>query len=545
MALTLVWIILLPGITTSHTYSKIGQSLTAIPTDIPTETIFVDLTMNKIHQITDSDFSTTTLIEKLKLINNHLDTISDNGLTPLTKLTLLYLSSNRFISMPMLEPVSATLKILKVDNNQITYLKADYFINFIGLTLLDLTRNLIHTLQENAFVGLSNLTKLLLGYNHITCVNRTLLDGMNALKYLDISLNQLAGFLSESCPFVANETTLTPTQLPKLDKLILVGNALTEVPDLRGAPMLYTILLMANQFTDVNLHHLAGLSNLYYMCFSENNMKHFPNLSAILDPNDNKLNIIYFRMNQVSVIDDDTFKNLIHLKRINLNTNRLQSLSFLSKHKAVLELISIVSNNLEDLNSMELGNGSWEKLIKIDAASNRITHISNILLDQLPALKILNLSYNRISIFPELSRIGLSLKDTFLFYNNISWVNVSSLVGLSKIVRLELHQNNLTTFPLSVFTQLSTIKDITLAKNQITYVEELSPDVMASSDLKVTLTDNPFNCDQMMVWIKMLNTSKLTVTLSPNPCASPPALISVPWASINAEDLGISKIVYI
>ncbi len=543
MAFLVVVIILLTSITTGYAYSKIGQSLTAIPSDIPAETISVNLTANSILQITDSDFIVTIFIEELDLTNNLLGTISNKSLTPLAQLKKLYMSGNRFTRMPPLEAVSVTIKELKLDKNQITSLKTNYFTNFINLTLLHLNENLILTLQENAFLGLSNLVKLRLDYNQLTCINRTLLDGMTMLEYLDISYNQLTGFLSESCPFVANETTLTPAQLPNLHSLNLKENILTEVPDLRGAHMLYYLRLDYNQLTDIRLDHLATLSKLRHFFINYNcNLNHFPNLSLIFNSNANSLNFISANNIGISVIDDGIFANLVHLQIININRNMLQSLSFLFMQKAVIKLINMSNNKLQNLNSMELATGSWEKLVKIYVRENKITHISNVLLDQFPALKTLELSNNRISVLPELTRIGASLEKANFNTNNISWVDVSSLNGLSNILHLNLNENILTTFPLSVFSQVSTIRGITLANNHITNVEELSPDVMASTDLEVTLTDNPFNCDQYMVWIKKLNSPKLTMTLSPKPCASPASLTNIPWAYITADDLGISKI---
>ncbi len=125
MAFTLVVIVLLTGINPGQTYSQRGQSLNAIPTDIPPETTSVDLTTNNIHQITDSDFSGTHVIEELILENNLIDIISDNAFSPLIKLKKLYVTNNRFTSMPPLQPLSSTLKELMLDKNQITSLNAN------------------------------------------------------------------------------------------------------------------------------------------------------------------------------------------------------------------------------------------------------------------------------------------------------------------------------------------------------------------------------------------------------------------------------------
>ncbi len=307
MAYTLLWAVLLSGIATSHGYTQIGKTLTAIPPDIPAETISVNLTANNIQNITDSDFNSTIFIEKLNLVNNLLDTISDNGLTPLTKLKILYISNNSLTLMPPLQPISVTIERLKLDKNQISSLKANYFSNFSNLILLHLNDNCIHTLQENAFIGLNNLVEFLLNKNHITCVKRTLFHEMNALQYFDISHNLLTGFLSESCPFVANEIALTPAQFPKLHTLILTYNSLTEVPDLRGAHMLDSIYFRHNKLTGVNLDHLEGLSNLFKIDFSKNNIKHIPNFSSIFDLNNNRLSWIQIDFNGISVINKEIF----------------------------------------------------------------------------------------------------------------------------------------------------------------------------------------------------------------------------------------------
>jgi hypothetical protein len=96
------------------------------------------------------------------------------SLSELTNLETLDLSFNQITSVSMLTAslprqfMNTTLKVLGLGCNQLCSLDAHAFDQLSALTILDLTRNDIKTIERGAFSGLRNLQELLLNQNKLS-----------------------------------------------------------------------------------------------------------------------------------------------------------------------------------------------------------------------------------------------------------------------------------------------------------------------------------------------------------------------------------------
>ena len=88
-----------------------------------------------------------------------------------------------------------------------------------SVTLLDLTRTGIHTLQAQDFNGLSSLTGLSLSENRLTTLPEEIFSGLSSLERLDLSANSLAALPPEIFQ-----------GLSSLEELRLDGNRLAALP---------------------------------------------------------------------------------------------------------------------------------------------------------------------------------------------------------------------------------------------------------------------------------------------------------------------------
>ena len=113
-----------------------------------------------------------------------------------------------------------------------------------SVTLLDLTRTGMHTLQAQDFNGLSSLTGLSLGENRLTTLPEGIFTGLSSLERLAMAGNALSslpeGVFGELSRLTwldlgSNALTALPegifSGLANLETLWMNGNSLTELPE--------------------------------------------------------------------------------------------------------------------------------------------------------------------------------------------------------------------------------------------------------------------------------------------------------------------------
>ena len=245
----------------STSFTRVNETLTAIPGDIPADTETIDLSHN---QIASVDFIPH----------------------PLPALSTFNLSHNLLTEFPDFYNCS-NVSVVILEGNALTHISADRLNILTRLTRLVLKCNLLQTIPDvpgpgntltelilpnNDFAELGTLQylgqalqKLYASSNHIRHIPRELLEQLKHLTHLGVGTNQIQSFPDVE-PIVANLNTLGLNQspnisgfptglfprLPRIKKLSLTYTGMSTVPMdicLRGTmSMSITMELNGNPF---------------------------------------------------------------------------------------------------------------------------------------------------------------------------------------------------------------------------------------------------------------------------------------------------------
>ncbi|XP_012285576.1 insulin-like growth factor-binding protein complex acid labile subunit [Orussus abietinus] len=413
----------------------------------------------------------SNLVEHLDLSGNQLDTLSQDDLNRLTELQYLNLADNRLSGLP--ENISGLKKLRKLDisGNRIKDVYQLISISqLIGLKMLYLSRNPISSLEgltsgsllaldvrrceigevsESALLRLPSLAVLSLAENPLRSFQRPVCRSLQWLDMSECLLNYLTPDTFEGLPSLedlrlANNPALVYSSrfetlrhphlkkldvsrcnldrpglhgLPSLTQVQLSGNLIRILPDgiFRKNPELTRLSLNGNGLSSINASTFAGLSRLEFLDLSENGLEEIAN--------------------------KDTFSGNDHLLHLNLSFNAL--LSFPSAAMSVKSL---------------------------DLSSNWIRELNGEAFANLPNIKILNLSDNRLEELPK---------------------NLDS----DSLTTFSLAKNRLMRINNDAFSDLPNLHELDISGNRLT--DPLDVDVFRSNKnlSRIRLDDNPWRCD--------------------------------------------------
>ncbi|KAH9511324.1 acid phosphatase det1 [Dermatophagoides farinae] len=251
---------------------------------------------------------------------------------------------------------------------------------------LDLSNQLIHTIQSGVFNHTKNLKILNLSHNQLKVINR---------NWLTISLANLV-------------------------RLILRKNQITEIG------LLAFDNLRSLRFLDLRHNHLGnlldgtfwGLNRVERLYLDHN---HITTIRYGWTYGMQSLKILSMEFNQIDSIELEAFKSFSRrLLRLNLHSNRLQQITTFS---------------LINLNQLE----------RLDLSNNSIKKIEPRSFYSLKKLQFLDLSMNKLSnVFNEDGElfIGMeSLKDLRLNSNHIEKIGVNTFFDLHSLITLNISSN--------------------------------------------------------------------------------------------------------
>ena len=269
--------------------------------------------------------------------------------------------------------------------------------------------------------------------------------------------------------------TEIPIEVFDLEKYIEEGEKFWEFEPLKSLDMSFNKITMipsdiSNLIDCISIKFRDNLieeipSSFYEGCV---NIKH-------LDFSSNKISNLNERIN-----------NLIYLKDLLLSNNKLQSIP-----NELITCRSIVTLDLDHNKIMNLPEIKWNmnNLITLNISYNMLTilpySISNITtleilncshnnisilpdLSQLTSLRILDASQNKLHEFPILStnNIKTKLSHLILGYNNISMINITTLINQKELNELLIHNNQLIEIPKEI-EYLTKLKIIDISNNNL------------------------------------------------------------------------------
>ncbi|KAF8564453.1 hypothetical protein P879_10601, partial [Paragonimus westermani] len=235
----------------------------------------LDVSCNKLKHL--NFISTCTTITTLLVYDNELEHLND--IEGLCNLSTLHAQYNYIREVDKCFTNLTNLTDLRLDANKIIQIAEDAFVKCTHLTNLDLSYNLLESIEFIAYIP--NLAYLSLSHNHIRSIDP--LAKCSKLLDADVSDNLLVDH-SLNCEGyrVIQRLNLSNNSITKLSdaeparnliSLNLCNNKLTKLPNLHLTfPKLETLELWGNQLEDTEhlLDNLAKCENLREISFDEN-----------------------------------------------------------------------------------------------------------------------------------------------------------------------------------------------------------------------------------------------------------------------------------
>lgn len=306
--------------------------------------IYINLADNKLRTLPEGIFDKVETIEELDLSMNNIAELPKNIFNK-TSLAILHLKYNL---------ISSNLDFVTTD-----------------LQKLDLSYCQIRTINGQMFKGMEGLTNLILKGNRIKKINQIAFTSLKSLRQIDLSQNNLE----------------------QISSLTFIGNKDLDIIKLNDNPRLKQLPAEGFQssYGTFNAYFL-DVSNCDISELADNTFKTMPQLTrlnlawnnlqtvgpAVLSPLD-KLMELDLSNNLITELSDETFLQNRNLNKLNLSGNQI------SRLPAKLFL------PLQYLNHLDVSDCDLRTIWESSAPNAKSAKV-------LPNLKLLNASYNEISI---------------------------------------------------------------------------------------------------------------------------------------------------
>ncbi|EDV93608.1 nephrocan [Drosophila grimshawi] len=331
------------------------------------------------------------------------------------------------------------------------YVSWEGFLAANKLKILLLSGNAISELGESSFSYASELEFLFLSDNKLSSPHPDAFKGLQNLIHLDLSDNQL-----EELP----ERIFH--DLAALHTLIISGNRLRFISNglLTQNTRLQTVILQGNQLQQLGEYAFSSAPHLLHLDVSHN---------APLEVLVLNLNVVNLRARNCSLTRVNLFGAVTN---VDLSDNRVQELYFSTSE--LLEDLVLRNNSLGQLATLsrvprlrhlDVGNNpqlgelptDWQKphLERLDLSNTGLQQLPQQLLEDMPNLRKLNVSNNKISD-----------------------IDPHDFKRLSRLTHFYIHANNWNCFSLRM------VMDVLILQHGITYTPDKVDDDFMGSYIK-------------------------------------------------------------
>ncbi|KAL3873569.1 hypothetical protein ACJMK2_036666 [Sinanodonta woodiana] len=411
----------------------------------------IDLTKNALVNISDNSFAgVEPYLKELLLEGNGTKEPNYAALANLTGLATLHLenfqqtqfSSNNifgylqnlenlilksFKSLSLIDGATflnkvPKLKTFRLEDSPLTTYPAGVFLNIPSLQVLSFINTQVTKLLAQSFNTLNNLKELDLSHNIIDSIdNDTFAAITDTLEFLNLAVNKLGNNNKRENLFFLSSKTWT-----KLELLTLSYNVLDAIPDrtFQNMPNLAYLTLQGCQLSSISSGLLQGLQNLHTLevslnwiaNISVNAFVHTPQLTDLRLDQQHKDSIKDIALNFPPTAVEPIRTSL---NRLNLQQNQVNE-------SQIWEIIRFLIN-LEELY----------------LSSTNLVTVPDFVFRYITKLQILDLSYNQLTSVNQKSFHGL--KDTItsitLSENNLTTIDECVFKNFSKLNHLFLSEN--------------------------------------------------------------------------------------------------------
>ncbi|CAO2605989.1 Leucine-rich repeats and immunoglobulin-like domains protein 1 [Lemmus lemmus] len=277
------------------------------------------------------------------------------------------------------------------------------------------------------------------------------------------------------------------------DSLDCSGRGLTTLP--RDLPSWTRSLnLSYNKLSEIDSGVLEDLTNLQEVYLNNNELTAIPSLGAAsahvvslflqhnkipsVDGSQLKsylsLEVLDLSLNNITEIRSSCFPNGLHIRELNLASNRISSLesgAFDGLSRSLLTL-RLSKNRITQLPVKAF---KLPRLTQLDLNRNRIRLIEGLTFQGLDSLEVLKLQRNNISKLTDGAFWGLSKMHVLhLEYNSLVEVNSGSLYGLTALHQLHLSNNSISRIQRDGWSFCQKLHELVLSFNNLTRLDEES-----------------------------------------------------------------------
>ncbi|KAM6217314.1 leucine-rich repeat-containing G-protein coupled receptor 6 [Rhynchocyon petersi] len=391
------------GIMLSADCSELG--LSAVPGDLDPLTAYLDLSMNNLTELQPGLFYHLRFLEELRLSGNHLSHIPGQAFAGLY-----------------------SLKILMLQNNQLEGIPAEALWELPSLQSLRLDANLISLVPERSFEGLSSLRHLWLDDNALTEIPIRALNNLPALQAMTLALNHIS-----------------------------------HIPDyaFQNLSSLVVLHLHNNRIQHLGTHSFEGLHNLETLDLNYNELQEFPVAIRTLG----RLQELGFHNNNIKAIPEKAFMGNPLLQTIHFYDNPIQFVGR-SAFQYLPKLHTLSLNGATDIQEFpDLKGTTSLEILTLTRAGIRL--LPPGMCQQLPRLRVLELSHNQIEELPSLHRCQ-KLEEIGLQHNRIWEIGAETFSQLSSLRALDLSWNTIRSIHPEAFATLRSLVKLDLTDNQLT-----------------------------------------------------------------------------
>ena len=320
--------------------------------------------------------------------------------------------------------------------------------------------------------------KLKLANNRITSLEQTDFEGINSLRVLDISHNALSEIKQD--PF---------EKLWDLEELDISQNGVKVFGVQAGLENLKKLNVASNQLTDLSpLGHFMQLTHL--------------------DAS----------QNQIGSLAESVFSRGHTFAKVNLSHNAIHKIDRFAFHNTAQDVLDLSHNHLTSLTHY-----AWRRIKKLYLHGNMIANISTDAFDDLNTLLVLNLASNSLTSLP---------KHCFNNIYNLKWLSLSNnpigrhlestravatLNVLWKLETLKLSHVGLRYIQMTLFANLTLLKNLDLSGNQLTQIPAGALSSLQRMD-ELDLKDNALTVVDPVVFTKIPHLHKIDVSMNPLQC---------------------------
>ncbi|KAI2808861.1 hypothetical protein BLOT_000002, partial [Blomia tropicalis] len=413
-------------------------------------------------------------LEELSLIGNQLSNFPLFALRRLRKLSILKLQNNLITSIPDDGFTRFTvLETLDLQSNQIRHLNSRSFIAMPKLKTLYCSNNLLTVVSDSSiFAELHHLETLDLSLNRLRVVN---LDGLESIRTLDISYNHLHDLRLHG--------------MTGLRELFASNNNILQLMNetFLNTSSLEVLYLQHNSIHSILYNTFHRLTELRVLDLSFNQLQQ---LHSSLFKYTNRLESLFLDNNLISDggFESGIFQELVELRDLRLQHNLLRHIRkgvFYSLPN--LQELDLQMNQIEVIESLE----SLANLQHINLQGNRLATFSGNVLSSFPSsLRYMQLSHNRLeTLTNDTFRGQTDLEVVWLNHNRLKRLTANTFNDLINLEKLYLDNNEIVTIEDNTFSSLRNLVYLNLERNQLNH---LNTDIFNGLDMleELRLTDS-------------------------------------------------------